>query len=369
MRILHISSAVDFGGGEKHIVDLCRGLVTRGHEVYLALRPTNRWQSRIDYLSEDRIIHVSIRNSFGVFSAKRIGDFVRANEIDIIHAHVARDYIPASIASIASKRAKFILTRHVMFPLKPFNRFALKNLSRAIGVSPAVCDHLSTLFPKEKVASIPNGIEMPALDNIGRSEMRRNFREFHGIPEDVLLVGSVGQLIPLKGERDLVLAAFEIVKQFPETRFVIVGIDGSIGQSYRRELKRLARVLEIDDKILWLDWVDDLSELFAALDLYVSPSHSESFGIATLEAMAAGLPVVATRTDGSRELLQRDDLVPFGDPVKLAGRMAHLLKNADERNLLASRLQKRAYDNFSIDKMVAAIEKLYLEVVTTKSSS
>src|SRR4029078_142451 len=157
MRILHISSAVDFGGGEKHIVDLCRGLADRGHEVYLALRPTNKWQSRASYISPERIFHVSIRNSFGVFSAKRIGDFIKENEIDIVHAHVARDYIPASIACIAAKRAKFFIALQVMFPLKPFNRFALKNLSRAIGVSPAVGEGLQDIFPKNKVCVIPNG--------------------------------------------------------------------------------------------------------------------------------------------------------------------------------------------------------------------
>ena len=89
MRILHISSAVDFGGGEKHIVDLCRGLAERGHDVFLALRPTNKWQSRVDFLPPERIFHVSIRNSFGVFSAKRIGDFAKTNAVDIVHAHVA----------------------------------------------------------------------------------------------------------------------------------------------------------------------------------------------------------------------------------------------------------------------------------------
>ena len=89
-------------------------------------------------------------------------------------------------------------------------------------------------------------------------------------------------------------------------------------------MRRIAKVSGLDDKILWLDWVYDLPSLFAALDLYVSPSHSESFGIATLEAMSAGLPVVATRTDGSRELIDRREmLVPFGDPVKLAKRIGN----------------------------------------------
>jgi glycosyltransferase involved in cell wall biosynthesis len=364
MRILHISSAVDFGGGEKHLVDLGRALTARGHEVFLGLRPTNKWESRIDYLSPERILHVSIRNSFGVFSAKRIADFVRENEIDIVHAHVARDYIPASIACVAAKRAKFVLTRHVMFPLKPFNRFALKNLSRAIGVSPAVGEALRHVFPKEKIRVIPNGIELALFDEEQRLSNRREFREFHFIPMDVPLVGTVGQLVPLKGQRDLVLAAAEIVKDIPDVRFVIVGQDNTIDKKFRQELKRLAKVMALDDRILWLDWTDDLPALFAALDLYVSPSHSESFGIATLEAMAAGLPVVATRTEGSLELLQRKDvLVPFGDPVRLAGRIIELLEDEGSRRRLGDELKQRAHENYSLDKMVDRLESLYLDIL------
>ena len=364
MRILHISSAVEFGGGEKHIVDLCRGLAERGHEVYLALRPTNKWQSRLDYLPPERIFHVSIRNSFGVFSAKRIGDFAKENQVDIIHAHVARDYIPASIAAIASKRSKFVLTRHVMFPLKPFNRFALKNLSRAIGVSPAVCEHLVTLFPKEKVVAVANGIEIAALDENARRDMRRQFREFHNVPIDAPLIGTVGQLIPLKGQRDLVLAAAEIVKEIANARFAIVGEDNSSGKGYRLELKRLARVMNLEDKILWLDWVDDLPTLLASLDVYVSPSHSESFGIATLEAMAAGVAVVATRTDGSRELLRDETfMVPFGDPVALAGRVVALIRDQTLRHAVARELQQRANEDYSLTSMVERIETVYSEII------
>ena len=110
MRILHVSSARVYGGGERHFVDLCRGLKDRGHDVFVALRPTNQWQHRLDFLPPENILRVSIRNSFGVLSAMRIADFVRENEIQIVHAHVARDYIPASIAVSAAKGSK--VTRH-----------------------------------------------------------------------------------------------------------------------------------------------------------------------------------------------------------------------------------------------------------------
>src|SRR5688572_19809034 len=160
MRILQISSARTYGGGERHLVDLCRGMANRGHDIFVALRPTNDWQHRLDFLAPERIFHVSIRNSFGVLSAMRLADFVRENEIQIVHAHVARDYIPTSIACMAAKDAKFVLTRHVLFPLKPFNRFALKNLSKAIAVSDAVGAGLKKIFPASKVEVIANGIDI-----------------------------------------------------------------------------------------------------------------------------------------------------------------------------------------------------------------
>jgi glycosyltransferase involved in cell wall biosynthesis len=254
-----------------------------------------------------------------------------------------------------------------MFPLKPFNKFALKNLSRAIGVSPAVGETLKQVFPAEKIRVIPNGIDIHDSDELRRSEMRCEFREFHSIPADALLVGTVGKLVPLKGQRDMVLAAAEVIKEVPDVRFVIVGQDSTVDKRFRRELRRLADVMGIADRILWLDWADDLPSLFAALDLYVSPSHSESFGIATLEAMATGLPVVATKTDGSTELLQRGELlVPFGDPVRLAERIKEMLNNEEVRRSVGSELKKRAHDNYSLDRTVDRLENLYSEILKSE---
>jgi glycosyltransferase involved in cell wall biosynthesis len=239
MRVLHISSAKTYGGGERHFVDLCRGLQSRGHEVFAALRPTNEWQGRLDFIPPENVLHVSIRNSFGVLSAMRIAEFVRDNKIEIVHAHVARDYIPASIACLAAKDAKFVLTRHVLFPLKPFNRFALKNLSKAIGVSDSVGKGLRKVFPRDKVEVIYNGIDLAAMDEPTLAPIGREFRELHNIPLDALVVGTLGELKELKGQRDLVLAANEIVKKMPGCRFVVVGKDNTIDRSFRRELKRL----------------------------------------------------------------------------------------------------------------------------------
>lgn len=345
------------------MADLTRELCARGHEVFVALRPTNQWQSRLDFVPPERFLHVSIRNSFGMFSAKAIGQFAKDKGIDVIHAHVARDYIAASIAARAAG-TRFVLTRHVTFPMKAFHRFALRNVDAAIAVSPGVREQLTRIFPAAKVRIIANGIEMRSLEADERRRLGAEFREFHSIPDDAPVVVTVGELKVLKGQRDLVLAANEVVKNLPDVRFVIAGLDHTLDQKFRRELRRLVRVLRMEENFIWLDWLDDTRPLMAAADLFVSPSHSESFGLAMLDAMTAGVPVVATDTIGARELIaDKHALVPVKDPLALAAKIHEYLSDDRARAGLASEQEAAARDQFGLDKMVDATEALYMEMV------
>jgi len=370
MRILQISSARTYGGGERHVRDLSHGLVDREHDVFAALRPTNMWEDRLDFLPKENILHTSIRNSFGILSSKRIADFVKERSIDIVHAHVARDYIPASIACILAKNARFVLTRHVLFELKAFNRFALKNLSKAIAVSSGVEANLRRVFPAAKIALIPNGIEIQQRSDEEKLALRKEFRIFHGIPADAPLIGTVGELIELKGQREFVLAANEIAKKFPEAHFVVVGKDYSMDQQFRRDLRRLAKVFNLYDRFLWLDWIEDTAPLLAAIDLFVSSSHTESFGLAILEAMASSTPVIATDTAGGREVLGNEELlVPVKDPVHLAASVNAMLQDPEKSKRIGAALAARAAENFSAERMIDATERLYLDILNSRDQN
>ncbi|MBX7054568.1 MAG: glycosyltransferase family 4 protein [Pyrinomonadaceae bacterium] len=361
MRILQISSAKTFGGGERHMLDLCRGLQDRGHEVFIALRPTNEWESKLDFVPQDHFLHVSIRNSFGMFSAKRIGRFLKDHNIDIIHAHVARDYLAAGVACRISKETRFVLTRHVMFPLKPFHKFALNNVDAAIAVSPAVRGQLEKIFPSEKVVVINNGLSIPEIADSDR--LGREFRAFHNIPPDAKIVGTIGELKPLKGQRDLVLAANEIAKTDDKAYFVVAGKDNTADRRFRRELRRLVKVFGLEKRFLWLDWLEDTSPFFAAVDVFVSPSHSESFGLALLEAMTRGKAVVATATDGAKELLGNvGKVTPIADPLELSKAIVTLLNDTALARATGQKLREIASERFSLDRMVDLTEKLYLDV-------
>ncbi|MFL6374902.1 MAG: glycosyltransferase family 4 protein [Pyrinomonadaceae bacterium] len=362
VRIMYISSALTFGGGERHLVDLAREMMGRGHEVYVGLRPTNQWEERFDFVPRERFLHVSVRNSFGMLSANRISRFLSQNDIQVLHAHVARDYLAAAVAARSAK-ARLVITRHVMFPMKSFHRLALRNVDRAIAVSPAMVENLERIFPRNKIVVIANGI---TFDSQGADTKTKGaeFRRFHSIPRRAVLVVTLGELKPLKGQRDFVLAANEVLKSHEDAYFVIAGKDNSIDQKFRRELKRLAKVLGLEKRIVWLDWLDDVSPLLAAADLFVSPSHSESFGLAILDAMAAGTGVVATETDGAKTLVTEPDaLVPVKDPLALAEAITRYLDDPEKRRELGARLAGEARSRFSLASMCEATESLYREIL------
>src|SRR5438046_2006293 len=100
-----------------------------------------------------RILHISSAKTYG----GRERPFVDENRIDILHAHESKDYLAANIAHRITGYAKVVVTRQLLSPLKPFNRFALRNISAAIAVSPEAKLQLNKIFPEEKVFVIPNG--------------------------------------------------------------------------------------------------------------------------------------------------------------------------------------------------------------------
>ncbi len=366
MRILHISSAKTFGGGERHFVDLTRGLTEKGHEVFAALRPTNEWQGYLDFLPPENIFHVSIRNSFGMFSAKRIANFIRRNNIEIVHAHVGRDYIPASIACRIAKKPKFVLTRHVLFPMKTFHRFAIQNIDRAIAVSSAVQTNLEKIFPKQKVVLINNGIETEINSEEVRKTLSEEFRFLHNISFDAKIIGIVGELKVLKGQRDFVLAAQIVAAKFPEAFFLIVGKENASNQKFRQELKRLVKIFRLEERFLFLDWIENTAPMFAALDIFVSASHTESFGLAILEAMASKCAIVSTDTEGAKELLKADEtalIVPMKNPLELANAIEKLLSDEKNHLFLSKNAQTFAQKQFSLSKMIEKTENLYQEIL------
>lgn len=143
------------------MIDLCRGLQLRGHEVFILLRPSNKWQKQLDFLPPTNILYAPLRNSLDVFSLRPIVKAMRENDIEIIHSHVARDYPISALASFFSQ-IPLVLTRHIAHKLKFLHRLTFRQVAKVIAVSNGVAESLlnNRAVSKEKVSIIYNGVDI-----------------------------------------------------------------------------------------------------------------------------------------------------------------------------------------------------------------
>lgn len=315
---------------------------------------------------------LALRNSLDAKSARDLSKLVNRNRIQIVHAHMARDYPLAAYAAVKNPGSRLIVTRHVLFRLSRLHRVTLSKSARIIAVSQAVASQLraDAIVPPEKISVVLNGIDTARFQAARQKFARREFLNGWELPENSLLVGTVGELTPLKGQEDFLRAAVQVLEQHPAAYFIIAGIDHSRGNEHRTHIEHLIEELNLKQRVRLLGWMEDLAQLYCALDVFVSASHTESFGLALAEAMASGTAVVATETEGARELIRPGEtglLVPIRDIDKLAEAVLVLLKDGDSRSRLGTNAQQAASTNFSVERMIAETEAIYRAEIQEQS--
>jgi len=373
VKILYISSAQSLGGGERHLGDLANGMAQRGHEVFVALRPASPLIQELKNLRKENLTTLPMRNALDAKSARDLSKLVTGKGIQIVHAHMARDYTLAAYATRKNPHAKLIVTRHVLFSLNPLHRITLGRAARVIAVSQAVASQLSksNIAAPEKITVVHNGVDTArfaiARNRFDRSQFLRNWE----LPEDSLLAGTVGELTPLKGQAEFLKAAAQVVQHHPNAYFVIAGTDNSSDKTNGAALEDLILRLKLKERVLSVPWMDDIAQLYCGLDVFVSASHTESFGLAIAEAMACSTAVVATATGGVTELVQPNEtglLVQVGDVDDLAEAMLDLLGDKEKRVRLGRAAQQAIASKFTITRMLDNTERIYREELETTAT-
>ena len=330
-------------------------MTDRGHEVYAASVPGSPLWSELSFLTEGRTFALSRRNY--VKNLISLAGFVRAHGIEIVHAHAARDYHLAALAVKLASRSRLVLTRHALFPLRSINRPLLRSAGRVIAVSQAVAESLrrNGVIESSKITVVHNGID---IDRFDRSRTRSN-----DLP---ILVGTVGHLAPIKGQDVFVRAAALISARRPSVHFVVIGEDKSPQMGHRRSLESLIAELGVSEIVTMPGWRDDMPAVLSSLTLFVSAARSEPFGLAIVEAMAAGLPVVAAASEGALEIIEdgiSGKLVPVDDPEALAQAINDLLDDPHERSRLGRNALLAARERYSLARMASDTERVYREVL------
>jgi len=343
------------GGGEKHVVDLSNELAKRGHDVFVAVAPSSPLRQKLAEIPAANIQEFPLRNALDIPSAIKIAKFVREKNVELINAHFAKDY---PVAAFAARRAgvPFVITRHVLFPMNKLHRFSLRDVRFVIAPSNAAAESLRDqgLFPDDKIVTIRYGLDV------------ENFHMRDRKSHDGFVIGSIGNLDPVKGFDILIRAAAIISKAKPDVSLKIVGEDRSRDRRNEIALRNLVDELDVGGIVEFGGWSNNIADVLSDFDIFVSASRSESFGFVISEAMLAGVPVVATETEGAKEIISSFSLgrlVPMNSPSAIADGVLRLIEDNRERSLLASSGREYVTDNFSLERMICETEELYRRLI------
>jgi glycosyltransferase involved in cell wall biosynthesis len=245
------------------------------------------------------------------------------------------------------------------------DRLAFHLADVSVGPSRAVTEEMVRIggCPRQKCSTLYNGVDTSRF----RPGLSRSWRSAMGWTDEHVVFGMVANFRACKGHADFVAAASRIAADHPEARFVMVGADQGLMAATMRQVEEAG----LTAKTRVLDLEPSPEKIFAALDIYLCTSTSEAFGISLAEAMACGVPVIATAVGGIPEVIDDDVtgfLVPVGDS-EAAADAAGKLFNRELRRGMGMRGRLRVEDKFSLSATVRAHEELYTRLLGQRRSN
>ncbi len=321
LSTLHVDLGRDWRGGQNQVLTLIRGLRARGHGADLIAVCGSPLATRAaaEGVKVTAVSHLVARLE-AAFKLRRL---MTSMAYDVVHTHEAHALTAAWLAG-APRRAVSVTARRLVYPLGQ-NRWALaryRGQDCVLAVSRFVAESVARSgVAAERISVAYDGVELPVPPS--RDE-RLRARAHWGATSDAPLVGCVGYLLPDKGQEPLIRAMPSVLTEFPACSLCLAG-DGPL----RSQLERLAGELGVKDAVRFLGLVDDVTALYAAVDVFVFPSIAEGLGSSLLAAMAYALPVVAVGQCAVPEVINDERqglLVDTPDPSALS---AALLQTSD----------------------------------------
>ncbi len=342
MRIAQVMLAKRFGGAERSFVDLCAELVARGHAVLAICEARAAALPLLERIAGLDVRTVRVWGAWDPFARRAIGRALRAHRAEIVQCHLARAAHLGGHAAHALGLPTLAKT-HNYVDLRYY-----RAIDRLVPTTRAQADYLLAHgIAPDRVTRIPNFSRLAPQAPTAHPPM----------PPVRLL--ALGRLVAKKGF-DVLLAALAALP--PATPPIVLTLAGD--GPLRAALDAQARSLAPRVEVRFVGWVDDVAALFAAADVFVLPSRDEPFGIVVLEAMAAGVPIVATRTAGPLEILDAETalLVAIGDVAALAHALGAVLDDPAAARTRAARAGTVFRDTYAAAAVVPRYERLYAEL-------
>ena len=366
MRILHLRSGSFYGGPERQLHH--HALRAKGSGFKLTIASFAESGSRPEFLNviaDDDIAvhHFETTGSYDRRAASLVRNYLRQERIDILCTHEYRAHIIGMFARRGT-RAKWVAFSRGWtkenFKIRLFHtidKAMIRFADHIVAVSDSQRARLRRLMiPTNTISVVPNAIDLVRFKSIEPTDLRKRF----GFPDDTIIVVAAGRFSSEKGQHFLIDAAKEITGSLDQARFVLFG-EGPDLESIRQRIKQW----DLSDRILCPGFDRNLIGALKGADILVNPSQSEGLPNIVLEAMAVGVPVVATEVGGVPELVEHDRsglLVPYPDVPQLVSTISNLIVDEKLRRRLADQATETVADRFSFDRQNDLLSDIYRRV-------
>lgn len=354
---MHVVSTLDFGGLENVVIDLATHTPPPYQAALCVLGAGGGLLARAEK-GGLRCHVMGKRPGRNYLLPLRLARLMRRERIRIVHTHNPGAHLYGLFGARLGGVRPIITTRHGTgySGRKAGTPWIWNRTDRVIAVSQDTRQRLleRCAVPPERVSVIPNGIDLsPYREPLDRALLRRRLGWSAGEP----VAGTVARLVPEKSQDLMVRAFAHAVAHGRPGRLVLVG-DGPC----RAELEVLAKGLGLDGRVEFLGFRRDVPSLLRAMDMFALSSRMEGMALTLIEAMASGLPVVATDVGGTREVVQAGitgRLVPAGDLDALALALRALFEDEKTRSTLGAAARRAAEERFSAERMARDYADLY----------
>lgn len=366
-RVLHFIDTTGPGGAETIFLQLATGLRERGWDAQAVLVGPG-WVMDSARRLELPVELIRTRGRFDLSYVRRLRRLVVERGIRLIQAHLFSPAVYASAVGLTT-RTPVVATFHgtsdtVAGSASRSLRYRLiDRQAEVVCVSEPLTDTLRSLslLRPERLHVIHNGIDIDAFAAADGRALRQEL----GVAEDAFLVGALGNFRSMKDYPNLLRAAAQLAGE----RRIVFAIAGQMSEPLHTELQRLRDELGLRDRVAFWGFRQDVPEVLAAYDVLAISSSSEGFSLAAIQAMAAGTPVVATRSGGPEQIITdgKDGLlVPARSPEALAAGIRRYAEDPALRERMAAAASETVRARFSVHSMLDGYERVY-ERATTRA--
>jgi glycosyltransferase involved in cell wall biosynthesis len=366
IKILYIITSLGLGGAERLLLYYIKFLDRSKYDLHVCC-----FRAKPDDLLEEMskfatITNLKVNNKFNPLIIIQILKLIRKLNPDIIHTHLFQPRVYGTIAHMFYRRSVLVTQKHSIVNPKKHNIFiffemvSIRLNKKVIAISESVRNSLIKyeLIPRSKIYVLTNCIDYQSFNKSADLNSRRDKNE--------IIIGTVGRLEKVKGINFLLFAIKIILAKFPSIKLEIIG-DGS----QTSELKEIAKKLGISNSVEFLGKFTDVIPFYKRMDIFVLASLNEGFGIVLLEAMAMGIPVVATNVNGIKEVVVNGEsgiLVPPKNPEAIANAVIKIIENSELAEKLVNEGLKRSA-LFDVKEHVIKLDNFYRKLLTVKSHS